>query len=118
MEALSRATLGLEISEPFARYSPEDEYLEVEFIPSNVSKSVSLSIVTRHIKAMSEPYIKAMCLEISEPFARYSPYIPGEFSTRRRETSVSKSVSLSLVTRHGDTLLHTKAVERTLSRNQ
>ena len=68
---------SLEISEPFARFSPLLLGAGLVGLATyGVSKSVSLSLVSRPVlipKVESSFLRKFLCLEISEPFARFSP---------------------------------------------
>jgi len=91
--------LGLEISEPFARYSPT-------FIPGlSINRSFSRLEISEPFARYSPPDAEIWLeesnnwrLEISEPFARYSPFLSTKLATCS-PIPVSKSVSLSLVTR-------------------
>ena len=63
----------LEISEPFARFSPEFQLCVFRPHRSGVSKSVSLSLVSRQKFGTLRWPSGLLGLEISEPFARFSP---------------------------------------------
>ena len=92
--------IGLEISEPFARFSPQFRQISVAKPEKHVSKSVSLSLVSRHALTSFRKYIGLKLVSKSVSLSLVSRRtVAVSVSVANTVTVVSKSVSLSLVSR-------------------
>ena len=90
---------SLEISEPFARFSPGMRFLSMVVMNRKVSKSVSLSLVSRPVPEPATILLFGSGVSKSVSLSLVSRRQAIVILRPKHVVSVSKSVSLSLVSR-------------------